>query len=228
MHFPTTNWRQLAEATINGDPSGRAALAALCTDYRAPVRAFLLSRGYAPDVADDFTQEFFAELLRTQAWKRADCARGRFRTFLLSILMRVVGRERERDNAEKRGGGQWTANIDDIDIGVESVADSSTFDREWAMRLMELTMATVADSFLDKSLWAVLERFLPGAGESPSYEKAAAQLGVSVGAMKTSVHRVRQQFRKALRSAVARTVGAAHEVDEELSYLHRVLSSSGV
>ena len=88
-------------------------------------------------------------------------------------------------------------------------------------------MAKVADSFSEKPIWGVLEKFLPGAGESPSYEQAAGALGITVGSLKTHVHRVRQQFREELRIAVARTVSAAHEVDEELSYLHRVLSSPG-
>ena len=230
MQFPTTQWTLLAKASLNGDTSARSSLEGLCVAYYGPAISFLRSRGYSEHDAQDFTQTFFAELLKSKAWKRADRLQGRFRTFLLSILLRVVGRERERDGAEKRGGGQWVASIDDLDTEGEiaasdSAADSSTFDREWALRLMEMTMTAVADSFSDKAMWAVLERFLPGAGESPSYDEAAAKLGVSVGAMKTHVHRVRQQFREELRSAVARTVGAAHEVDEELAYLHRVLSS---
>jgi hypothetical protein len=38
---------------------------------------------------------------------------------------------------------------------------------------------------------------------------------------------VRQEFRAQLRGAVARAVSAAHEIDDELTYLHRVLSAPG-
>ena len=230
VQFPTTEWTLMALASLNGDTVARSYLAKLCADYHGPAMAFLRSRGYSEHDAQDFTQAFFAELLKSQAWKRAHRSQGRFRSFLLSILLRVVGRDRERAGAEKRGGGAWVVSLDELDTESELAAsaphaDTATFDREWALRLMELTLAGVADSFSDKKVWAVMEQFLPGAGEAQSYEDAARQLGISVGALKTHVHRVRQQFREVLRAAVAHTVSAAHEVDDELSYLYRVLSS---
>ena len=72
-----------------------------------------------------------------------------------------------------------------------------------------------------------VSRFLPGAGEPPAYEEAAAQMGLSLAAFKTAVHRVRGRFRQEIRKAVGRTVGAAHEIDGELAHLHRVLSAPG-
>ena len=227
MIFPTTHWSVLAVATLDGDSSGRAALGKLCEDYHAPIRAHLRGRGFDEAQAADFTQEFFRELLASRAWKRADRARGRFRTFLLGTLMHVLNRERARQGAEKRGGGQALASLDELGDGaaLAEVAEeeSTAFDREWALRLMDAAMAAVERVFSGSEQWVVLVKFLPGAGAPPTYEEAAAQLGLSLPALKTAVHRVRQQFRAELRSAVARTVSAAHEIDDELSYLHRVL-----
>lgn len=54
--------------------------------YHEPVRVFLLVRSHAEHDANDLTQEFCAELLASNAWRRADRARGKFRTFLLGML----------------------------------------------------------------------------------------------------------------------------------------------
>ena len=141
--------------------------------------------------------------------------------------MHVLSRERDRQGAEKRGGGRAFASLDELGdnaaLAEVAPAEATAFDREWALRLMDATMAAVEREFSGSAQWAVLVRFLPGAGAPPAYEEAAAQLGLSLPALKTAVHRVRQQFREALRSAVARTVSGAHEIDDELAYLHRVL-----
>jgi DNA-directed RNA polymerase specialized sigma24 family protein len=233
--FPTTNWSLLAEASLSGDTEARAALTRLCQTYRPPVIEFLLQRGYSAGNAEDFAQEFFLRVLQSRAWKRANRAKGRFRTFLLGTLMHVVGRERARDQAECRGGGVLISSLDELgDNGFEppsAVEESDVvFDRAWATQLMALAMTEVARPFLENDRpgeWAVISRFLPGAGEQPSYEDAAAQVGLSPPALKTAIHRVRQRFREELRAAIARTVSAAHEIDDELAYLHRVLSSPG-
>lgn len=234
MSFPTTNWTVLAQATLDGDTAGREALERFCGDYHPPVVAFLRARGMNDHEAADFTQEFFLELLRSQAWRRAEQSKGRFRTFLLGSLMHVIGRERARDSAAKRGGDSFHASLDDLNgTDMKDVAarqpDGSTFDREWALQLMEKALSAVERAVLEKEPrehWEVVRLFLPGAGEPPTYEDAAARLGITVGAMKTHVHRARQGLREELRATVARTVGAPHEIDEELAYLHRVLTSS--
>ncbi len=235
MPFPTTQWSLLAEASLSGDAEARGALARLCESYRPPVVAFLLQRGYPAGAAEDSTQEFFLRLLESRAWKRADRAQGRFRTFLLGTLMHVVGRVREREGAECRGGGVFIGSLDELgENGFEPAAaveqGDQVFDREWAGQLMDAALAGVARPYLEggrEGEWQVISRFLPGAGATPGYEEAAAQLGLSLPALKTAVHRVRQRFREELRAGVARTVSAAHEIDEELAYLHRVLSSPG-
>ena len=65
--------------------------------------------------------------------------------------------------------------------------------------------------------------FHPGVGAPLGYEEAARLLGRTEGTVKSLVSRLRERYRAALRESVARTVAAAHEVDEELAYLHRVL-----
>ncbi len=234
--FPTTHWSLLAEASLSGDSGARAGLARLCALYRPPVVAFLAQRGHPANVAEDLTQEFFLKLLQSRAWKRADRAQGRFRTFLLGTLMHVVGRVRARGDAECRGGGAFTGSLDELaENGFEPPAaleeGDRVFDREWALHLMDAALAGVARSFVEAGRereWEIISQFLPGTGEPPTYEDAAARAGLSLPALKTAVHRLRQRFRQELRAAVARTVSAPHEIDDEIAYLHRVLSAPGV
>lgn len=232
MSFPTTQWTLIAAASVSGDSTARTALARMCENYRGPVLAFLRSRGHPEHDAQDFAQEFFSELIVSQAWKRAERERGRFRTFLLGVLLHVVGRGRERAGAEKRGRGQILLSLEELEqahapLLATPADDVTAFDREWALRLMERALVTVGEAQAQAGHWPVLQKFLPGAGATPTYEEAAAHLAISMPALKTAVHRVRQDFRAELRAAVARTVSAAHEIDDELAYLHRVLTSHG-
>ena len=71
----------------------------------------------------------------------------------------------------------------------------------------------------------MLRRFLPGVEVPLRYDEAARLLGKSEGLVKSMIHRLRDDYRRALRALVARTVSAAHEVDEELAYLHEVLAA---
>jgi DNA-binding CsgD family transcriptional regulator len=52
-----------------------------------------------------------------------------------------------------------------------------------------------------------------------SYEQVADALEVSVGSVKTLIHRLRRQYASLLREEVARTVSDAGEVDEEIHSL---------
>ena len=230
MSFPTTQWTLVAQASLNGDTQARQALDLLCRHYHQPVKVFLRSRGYAEQEVEDFAQEFFNELLVSRAWQKADRGKGRFRSFILAILMHVVNRQKARAQAFKRGGGQLALSLDEI---IETAGEPASptpetvvFDREWAMELMRATLASVADHYLKRSPdghWETLRKFLPGAGKPPSYEEAAATMGVELDALKSSIFRLRGQFRDELRRKVAATVGSPHEVDTELAYLHAVL-----
>lgn len=223
----------LAAATLNGDPAGRAALAKICAEYRAPVINFLRSRGHSAEAAEDLAQEFFVHLLESAAWKRADRARGRFRTFLLGALMHVLDHIRERTHAAKRGGGLGMESLDALlEAGFEPASipaeTGRLFDREWALSLVESTLLALEDEFAQdaagKATFSVLKRFLPGAELGLSSEEAAQALGVPVATAKTWVHRLRQRFRERLRAAVALTVSAPHEIEGELTHLREILA----
>ena len=50
------------------------------------------------------------------------------------------------------------------------------------------------------------------------------RLGVTTGAVKVMIHRLRKTFRAAVEAEIAQTVPATEDIDEELCYLIEVLS----
>lgn len=71
-------------------------------------------------------------------------------------------------------------------------------------------------------LFESLEGFLVGR-EDASYQQVADALGLSLGTLKTAIHRLRGRYRALLREEVARTLATFEEVDDELRYLRIAL-----
>jgi RNA polymerase sigma-70 factor (ECF subfamily) len=224
----------LAEATLNGDTRGRSALEQMCREYHRPVFVVLRARGFAEQEAEDLTQDFFLRLFESSAWKRAERGKGRFRSFLLGTLTHMLQHVWVSSQRQKRGGGTRIESLEAAQEkgGEAAAADEGNtemvFDREWALRLIQSAFAKVEGEFEEAGRaeeFAVLRRFLPGVEVPLRYDEAARLLGKSEGLVKSMIHRLRDDYRRALRGLVARTVSAAHEVDEELAYLHQVLAA---
>jgi len=231
VYFPTTHWSLLAQATLTGETAGRQALEELCRRYWSPLHRFIRARGHTQSEAEDLTQEFLLHLLEHSTLKKADRLRGRFRSFLLGALSRFLGDEHDRKQAQKRGGGAAHVSLDDSpEVAGATGPGAVFFDREWALVVLENALRTVQDEWEaghGEKRFAVLRRFLPGSLEPPSYEEAAAQLGLGLPALKSELHRLRQRFKAVVRQEIAATVSAPHEIDEEMDHLQQVLMDKG-
>ena len=64
----------------------------------------------------------------------------------------------------------------------------------------------------------------PGAG-CRRYDAAAEKLGLSSGALRMAVHRMRKRFAKLLRAEIAATVSDPKQTDDEVRFLMATLSS---
>ena len=72
-----------------------------------------------------------------------------------------------------------------------------------------------------------VRKYLDGEKADIPYAGVAQRLGISLGAVKTLIHRLRRQFATTLRREIAQTVSAPHEVDEELRELRMVFARAG-
>jgi len=227
--FPTTRWTLIRQASDDSDRAARSALEELCRTYWHPVEAFLRQRGRSLHDAQDLTQAFFTALIAGPLFSRAAPERGRFRTLVLAALKNFVASAREREQAQKRGGGQvvvsWTRN-DEGPRGEPSHDETpeTIFERNWALSVLQRVLDRLADEARASGqavLFAELKVVLTGG--SQSYAEIAARLGRSEGSVKVAAHRLRSRYRALIRAEIAETV-ADEDIEDELRHLLAALS----
>jgi len=232
--FQTTSWSLVLAAAGQPSTQGHAALAKLCQTYWHPVYSFVRRSGHPPDQAQDLTQGFFTVLLEKNYVGDADPQRGRFRAFLLTSVKHFLANERDRAHARKRGGGLTPVSIDVMaaegwyaPAAVELTTPESLFERRWALSLLEQAMAKLRAEFAGIGKAKQFEKmfsFLNCDPEGARYERLAAELGMSAGALRVAVHRMRQKYRRILRAEIAETVSLPEEIDDEIRFLLSALS----
>lgn len=242
-NFHDTRWTVIRAAaggfTESGvaNPAARAALAQLCRDYWYPLYAYLRRREFSRHDAQDLTQDFFVHLLDGRLVRQADAHRGRFRAFLLTALENFVRDERDRRGAQRRGGGHLLVSYEEIAAGetrcgaelpsAARVAPGEFFETQWAGALVDAALDRLRDDLVGRGRAAVFDRlkpFLTGGEDHPSECAAVESLGLSPGALRTSLHRLRRQYGQLLRAEVVRTVASPEDVDGELRHLCAVLA----
>jgi len=232
--FVTTHWSVVLTAGRSDSPHARVALEKLCQAYWYPLYAYVRRRGQPPEDAKDLTQEFFARLLERNWVERADQQKGRFRSFLLSAMNHFLADEWDKVRAQKRGGGMTpvplqfdTAETRYGHEPVDNVTPEHSYERRWALTLLDGVLNRLRVEYEQEGkshLFAGLHPCLVGERTAQPYAELAAKLGVSEGAVKSAVHRLRQRYRQLLRDEIAQTVAEPGEVDEELRHLFAVLA----
>ena len=232
--FATTHW-SLVGAAKPGEVSqtrAREALEELCRAYWYPLYAFVRTRGYSADDAQDLTQAFFARIIETGGFASADRERGRFRSYLLGAMKHFLANEWHRAQTQKRGGQVQFIEWDALDpearyAGASEQPDNPEylFDREWALETIAGALQELRDEMVKagkSEQFDALKGSLSNQDELPR-DQIAARLDMSEGAVKVAVHRLRQRYRKLLRAAIAETVSNEADLDDEMRYLVAVL-----
>ena len=100
--FPTTHWSLVGRAGQAGEDDRRCALEQLLVRYLPPMRVHLTqAKQLSIDEADDVLQAFLAEQVVAQNLiRRADSARGRFRSFILASLDNFLSNVRRYFDSE--------------------------------------------------------------------------------------------------------------------------------
>ena len=237
--FASTRWTVVHQAADSQTPSQHAlsALSELCQIYWRPVYVFLRRQGIAQHDAQDLTQGFFADLIESRTYARADPMKGRFRSFLLGTLKHFVAHARDRDHAQKRGGASVPVQLDEAAISeAETYASrcnhwsaDGVFEREWAASLARQALDRLAQEYELGGKGALFEalksRLTAGETAPIPYEELANRLGRTAAHLRVDVTRLRARYRAILREEVSGTVVDARDVDEELRYLRQAMTA---
>jgi RNA polymerase sigma factor (sigma-70 family) len=222
--FLTTRWSIVLAAQ---DGSSRDAMERLCGNYWFPLYAYVRRAGHSSEDAQDLTQEFFARLLAKSWLDDVQQERGRFRSWLLAAMRHFLTNEWHRSRTQKRGGDAVVFALDSEeaerryhDEPSPDAPPDELYDRRWALTLIDTVLGRLGGEFAaagKASLFAELRGAITG-GARP-YAEIGATLGMSEGAVKIAVVRLRERFRELLRAEIAETVATPGETDAEMRHL---------
>ena len=226
-NFPPTRWSLVAAN------AGEASEAILCEIYWRPIFIHLRQRGWTREDAEDLTQSFFIRLTSDRTFFAANREKGKLRTFLLGALQRHLADHLRYEGRSKRGGGVHhvplaisEGDFDDAENRYVMVVDDGAtaeelFDRAWALDLLTRTHQRLAADYERAGKFREYDVLKPALTVGGAVDTGAASrtLGIKPGSVRVLVHRLRQNFRAALRDETAQTLDSRADVDLELKFL---------
>jgi len=232
--FPTTTWRFIQHLQDSPE-ADLAALNGFITAYWKPVFCFLRARGYSLHQAEDLTQEFFLRLLERDWLHRADPQRGRFRTFLLTVLTRFLA-DQGPDRAPRQKAFETqvvsiSSLISDQERTYEPPGDETPetiFMKQWAVGLLDKVREQLRQFYqtTGQPAWYELFATLHFAGQSEqrlSQQDLAERFGLTRDQGRYALEVVEKRFAHLLRREVGEQVGSDAEVGEEIRELLALL-----
>ena len=234
--FATTHWSMVVSAGGPRSSEAGRALATLCENYWFPLYAFVRRAGYKAEDAQDLTQEFFVRLLAKNYLAIADRQRGRFRSFLLGAMKHFLANQERCRAAQTRGGHRLMISLDfrsgenrysQIEP-VDNLTPERLYEKRWALTLLDLVLSRLREKFCaagKSEVFDTLKQFLAGETAKPAYLEVAERLGMTEGAVKVAVHRMRRRYRKLLKEEIAGTTAGPEEMEDELGELLAALGS---
>lgn len=232
--FATTRWTLVCDAARGGDTGAAEALGALFETYWPPLYRYARRKGNSKEDAEDLVQGFLAHVVEAGALRDIDRGRGRFRAFLLAAFNHWMINEWKRGSREKRGGGVRPLSFDwesaETGLKLEAADDRSPdrlFDRDWALALLGKVLEDLESACRGEGSAAQFEKLKPcltADSAQIDYASLASGLGMTEGAARVAVHRLRKRYRALLASEVARTLASPDSVEEEMKSLFAALA----
>ncbi len=233
--FPTTAWSVVQDAKNLNDSGRLEAVNRLVSAYWKPVFCFVRARGYPVHRAEDLTQEFFYNFLRRDWIRPADPERGRFRNFLLSILVRFLS-----DQSPKRVTRQSAFEHKLVSITVlireqdrtfeppDNLTPEKIFMKQWARSVIRNTRRRLETWCHERGRpdWYAIFSMVhfPTAGQTQLSQQALAdRLRLSRDQVRYGLEEADRQFRCLLRAEVSGQVKSEADTDKEIEDLYRLV-----
>lgn len=233
--FPPTVWSVIIAAGDQADVRSARALERICSGYWRPIYLYVRGRGYSTEQAEDLTQGFFERLIDKNQLADFRKERGRFRSFLLAAVKHYVANQHDRAKAVKRGGDQnhlmidWSQGEPErtfLQEPVDSMNPETLFAREWGRTVVDRTRERLRAEMERAGKRNQFDELVANAtgDKDVPYRHVASLLGMTEGAVRVSVHRLRRRFRELLEDEVGQTLLSPKELDDELRFLFSALS----
>jgi DNA-directed RNA polymerase specialized sigma24 family protein len=231
----TTNWDEVFRAADKDPAVRREALGRLLTRYRRLLKARLVSRyGFSEDEAEDLLHDFIQKkILEDEVLEEADPERGRFRTFLLTVLERFTISELRKRGARKRRADH-AGSLDAVDEPlVFAPTRPHPLDAAWAVGTLADAARRLHEDYATRKrtdLWGVfVGRVLAvvAGGEPVPFEQLVRQyrFRTSTDAYNAQTT-VRRRFGALLREVVAEEFGS-EGVNARIEELYELVLMAG-
>ncbi len=228
----TTRWTMVLQAGAEG-PERAAAMEQFCRAYWYPVYAFIRRQGRTPEDAQDLTQSFFAKLISRDWLAGLEQREARFSTFLLTRVKTHLINEHRDATTQKRGGAGEKVPIDLAQaegwFGAEPASAETperSFERRWALAVLDAALTLLREDCHAAGKAALFDQLSPFLSREPEpgeYARLADSLSMRENSVAVAVHRLRQQYREAVRHEVAAGLCDPRLIDEELRHLAECL-----
>ena len=190
--FPNTRWSVVLAATQRPSPESAAALETICRAYWYPLYAYVRRCGQSPHDAQDLTQEFFCRLLEKHWLDSADREKGKLRMFLIVCAetfheQRMAPGIRTTSWWRARHRSSWTLQFAESRYAADkaaTLAADETFDQQWALTLLDLTLNRLEAEFVTAGKpgdFEALKSCLMAERGAIDYAAVAKKLGVNEG-----------------------------------------------
>jgi RNA polymerase sigma factor (sigma-70 family) len=233
--FPTTRWTHVQMIQRGTVKEAECGLEEICRLYWYPIYAYLRRKGFSAHDAEDFTQEFFQELISEDALMTVRKERGSLRGYLLGVLQRLLADDARHRTAQRRNPGLPLLSLDELSAEErygrepqDTRDPEKLFAQAWAQEVFAAVRVRLGEAFAEAGRSAVFETLLPFLTceeMPPSQREIAEKLGVSENAAGILVFRLRQTFRELLREEIATTVLSPEEIPAEMTWFQSMLSS---
>lgn len=223
--FEETNWWVIKKAGQPTSSEADSARDSFCQLYWGPVFDYVRRSGYSLEDSQDLTQSFFAHVLDKNYIQSATREKGKFRSFLLTLLKRFLADDRDRTDCQKRGGGRKLISLDSGDTEFRSriePADELTpdkiFERTWTNGLLRYVLTRLREEMAAEGKEVDFEQLEPlvTSQSEHTYAEVGQRLLWTEANVKVTVHRLRRRLGELLRSEIAKTATTTKEVEEEI------------
>lgn len=232
--FPSTSWTLVRRVKNGGVADAAEAMNEICRQYWYPIYAFTRRHGFPTHDAQDITQTFFQRIVTSGAIHDAQEEKGQLRSFMLAMLKCIIANHVRHASTQKRGGTRLaTLSFDDLNAEERykhepsEVRDPETlFDRAWAASILDAAEKKLQADFVKADNledYHQLREYLPLGDNATPYAVVAEKIGISEGALRLQIHRMRKRYAKCIEKEIEQTVSCPEEVKAELEHLMKVI-----